>query len=87
METLEHDGKIKPYDMEKELKQFLQETTEKPAPVPVKVYEDLKKEIVNLIIGNNLLMLSRQQALDLAHVLRKAANRIGQQQFNQKNGK
>lgn len=84
MQTLEQDNEVKAYDLRKELEKYLKQKTTQPVPVPVKVSEDLRAETITLTVNNTPLLLSRNQALDLAHALRKAANRIGAQRHGRK---
>jgi hypothetical protein len=83
MQTLKTPLETMEYDVEKEFKKALEHLTLKP--VTVKVAEDYHTKTVSLTIGGEpSLTLSRQQALDLARELRKAANRLGTEVYGQK---
>jgi hypothetical protein len=83
MQTLQTPLETVEYDVEKEFKKALELIALKP--VMVKVAEDYHTETVLLTIGDQPgLTLSRQQTLDLARELRKAANRLGTAAYGRK---
>jgi len=84
MQTLQTPELTKEYNLDKEIAEALHP---KVKPALVKVEEDPKNRIVTLTIGEQPgLVLSLQQAWDLARELRKAANRISSNAFVSKAG-
>ncbi len=92
MQTLKASDFVKEYNLEEQVGKAVQ-TILKPVTVEVKetkpadlkpeVTEDLLKGWITLAIGETKLVLGREQALDLAHQLVKAANRIEELRFHQ----
>jgi len=81
MQTLSHNEIEKQYQIEKGLEQLQENVRKALTPVKVKIEEDLQNETVSLIVNGSTLLLSLEQTRDLAHELRRAANRIGEARF------
>jgi hypothetical protein len=80
MEELQHNEVLKQYPDElAELRKVKAELF----PVRVTVAEDIDSGTIQLTIGKGTLTLTSNQARDLATELRKAANKLGAQRFEQ----